>query len=67
MRDTERLQEPGEHFLSWEMEQGKPVLRVTSIKGRRELKINMKSEVRELEVSLRSPEPPCFQRTVDGR
>ena len=60
VRGTERLQEPCEHFLSWAVEQGKPILKVTSVKGHLEFIVNMKSEARELQVIPRNPGPSCF-------
>ena len=51
IRGTERLVEPHEHFLSWGVEQDKPILKVTSANGRQEFRVNMMSEIRDLEVS----------------
>lgn len=50
VRGTERLVEPREYFLSWGVEQNKPILKVTSPNGHREFRVNMKSEIRNLEV-----------------
>jgi hypothetical protein len=60
VRGTERFQEPREHYLSWVMEQDKPILKVTSVKGRREFRIDMKSEARELQVGLCKLGSPKF-------
>ena len=42
------------------MEQGKPILKVTSVKRRRELRIHMKNEARELQVIPRNLGPTMF-------
>ena len=67
VRGAEHLQEPREHLLSWGMEQTKPILKVTSVKGHREFRIHMKSETRELQVIPHSLEPSMFLITIDGR
>ena len=43
--------EPHEHFLSWGLEEGEPILKVTSADGHREFRINMKNEIHHLEVN----------------
>jgi len=51
VRGMERLEEPREHFLSWGLEQGKPILKVTSASEHHEFRINMNSEIHYLQVS----------------
>jgi len=64
VRGTEHLQEPREHFLSWELEHNKPILKVISAKGSQEFTINMMSDVKEIEVSPHNL-GPILSCTVD--
>jgi hypothetical protein len=66
VRGTERPVKPWELFLSWEIEQSNPILKVISAEGLPESTFNMKSGIgiEKLEVRSCDLPPPFLTSTI---